>query len=137
MDQEHRIYMQQCMDLAKIALQKGESPVGSLLVHKAQVIGQGIESGKATKDITDHAEILAIRNAIHNGFGHLLKSAYLYTTHEPCIMCSYVIRHHHIPKVIYGTPVDFMGGTTSNFKVLETEEIPKWGTKPKIIRFLP
>ena len=56
----------------------------------------------------------------------------MYTTHEPCIMCSYVIRHHKIPHVIYGISVDFIGGFTSRFKVLCTEEVPKWGEKPKV-----
>ena len=125
--------MQQCIDLAKIALQNGESPVGSVIIHQGKTIGRGIESGKACRDVTRHAEILAVRDAIQQGYGHLLGTASLYSTHEPCLMCSYVLRHHRIPRIIFGLAVPHIGGATSGFKVLQTEEVPNWGPVPEII----
>lgn len=132
MKKSHEQYMSQCIKLAKVALQNGDSPVGTILVCDEQIIGKGIESGKSTGDITNHAEILAVRNAISNGKQHLLSQSKMYTTHEPCVMCSYLIRHHKIPHVIYGISVDFIGGFTSSFNVLRTNEVPKWGKKPKV-----
>ena len=128
----HEHYMSQCIDLAKVALKNGESPVGSIIVHDGQIIGTGIEAGKSTGDMTNHAEILSIRSAVSNGEKYLLSQSKMYTTHEPCIMCSYVIRHHKIPHVIYGISVDFVGGHTSGFDVLSTEEVPIWREKPKV-----
>ena len=132
MEESHKKYILQCIELAKIALKNGDSPVGAIIVHDEQIIGTGIESGRSTGDITNHAEILSVRDAISNGKKLLLSQSKMYTTHEPCIMCSYVLRHHKIVHVIYGIPVDFIGGHTSSFEVLCTEDVPKWGVKPKV-----
>lgn len=132
MDEDYNIFMQQCLSLAEIALKNGNPPVGAIIVLQNKVIGKGIESGKSTEDITNHAEILAIRDAINNGFSNYLNDSKMFTTHEPCIMCSYLIRHHKIPHIIYGTHVPLIGGATSQFKILMTEQIPTWGKKPMI-----
>jgi tRNA(adenine34) deaminase len=132
MEQDFEKYMEQCLVLAEIALQNGNPPVGAIIVFERTVIGKGIESGKSTGDITNHAEILAIRDAINNGYSNNLHQAKMFTTHEPCIMCSYLIRHHKLPHIIYGTSVPFIGGATSQFKVLLNEDVPNWGKKPII-----
>jgi tRNA(adenine34) deaminase len=130
--ESHQKYMHKCLQLAKEALNKGNPPVGAILVVNDKIIGEGIEAGKSSGDLTNHAEILSIRNAIENGFLKDLHKAIMYTTHEPCIMCSYLIRHHKIPHIIFGTSVKYIGGYTSKFKILNTLEVPKWGNKPKI-----
>lgn len=124
--------MLECIELAKQALRKGDPPVGSLLVFEDKIIGRGIESGKSTGDITQHAEILAVKDALKNGYRDVLYQSVMFSTHEPCIMCSYLIRHHKIAKLIFGVSVPFVGGQSSAFKILETETVPKWGHKPEI-----
>ncbi len=133
MEKNHQYYMQQCLELAKTALAAGDPPVGALIVAHGEIIGTGIESGKSTGDITNHAEIVAIRDAVKNGYADKLPIASLFTTHEPCIMCSYVIRHHRLSEIVYGTSVPFVGGATSKFDILLTHEVPKWGEMPTII----
>ena len=130
--QNYEKYMRHCLDLATIALQNGNPPVGAILVFEDKIIGKGIESGKSTGDITNHAEILAIRDVLQNGYSDLLNHAKMFTTHEPCIMCSYAIRHHKIPHIIYGVSVDYVGGFTSEFNILSTEKVPKWGPNPLV-----
>jgi tRNA(adenine34) deaminase len=125
-------YMRQCLNLAEIALKNGNPPVGAILVFEDKIIGEGIESGKSTGDITNHAEILAIRDALKNGYSTVLNQSKMFTTHEPCIMCSYVIRHHKIPHIIYGVSVDTLGGFTSKFNLLSTEDVLKWGKSPLV-----
>lgn len=125
-------YMLECIELAQQALEKGNPPVGSLLVFKDQIIGRGIESGKTSGDITQHAEILAVKNALAQGYRDILHKSVLFSTHEPCMMCSYLIRHHQIAKIVFGISVPLVGGQSSEFKILETETIPKWGRKPEI-----
>jgi len=132
MQEESENYMRKCLDLGTIALEAGNPPVGALIALEGKIIGTGIESGKSTGDITNHAEILAIRSAIENGYLDKLHLATMYTTHEPCIMCSYLIRHHKIAEIIYGTAVPFIGGYTSKLGVLSTQSVPKWGSRPKI-----
>lgn len=128
----HIGYMKYCISLAEKALQSGNPPVGSILVYQDDIIGEGIESGRSSKDITNHAEILAIRDAVQKGNEALISNATMYSTHEPCIMCSYVIRHHKVSELIYGMEVDYVGGHSSELKVLDTQKVPKWGTKPII-----
>lgn len=125
--------MRQCLSLAEIALAADDPPVGAIIVLEGKVVGTGIESGRSTRDITNHAEILAVRDAVNNGYADQLSLSSMYTTHEPCIMCSYLIRHHKIAEIIYGAPVPFIGGATSQFNILGTQGVPKWETQPKII----
>lgn len=125
-------YMLECIELAIKALAKGNPPVGSLLVYEDKIIGRGSEAGKSSGDITHHAEILAVKDALANGYRDVLEKSVLFSTHEPCIMCSYLIRHHKISKLVYGVSVPLVGGQSSDFKILETETIPKWGKKPEI-----
>lgn len=134
MNNLHIKHMHTCLALGRQALEQGNPPVGSVIVYKDKVIGQGIESAKTNDDVTEHAEILAVRDAIANGHKALLKYTTMYTTHEPCLMCSYVIRHHKIPKIVYGTAVDCIGGHSSRFDILCSEDIPNWGKKPVVIQ---
>lgn len=128
--------MKYCLDLGKQALDKGNPPVGAIIVDGGEIIGEGIESGKSTEDITNHAEILAIRDAIAKGNLERLSQSTLYSTHEPCIMCSYLIRHHKIPTIVYSTDVEYIGGYSSSFSLLKAETVPKWGSAPEVIRGL-
>lgn len=130
----HEFYMAKCIALAKIARSRGESPVGSLIIKDGKIIGEGIEGGKFHRDITFHAEIEAIRAAVTNTGIPDLSGCILYTTHEPCIMCSYITRHHKISKIIVGVSTGEFGGYSSNYPVLLDTTIDKWGPVPTIIK---
>lgn len=122
-----------CISLAKIALQRGESPVGSVIVRDGNIIGEGIEGGKAHGDITFHAEIEAIRHATKQMGKQDLSDCSLYTTHEPCIMCSYVIRHTKIPLVVIGVTTGEIGGFSSKLPLLLDTTIQRWTKPPTVI----
>lgn len=125
--------MRRCIKLAGIATQNGESPVGSIIVLDDKIIGEGIEAVKQHNDITYHAEIEAIRNA-SNHLGHRnLAGCTLYTTNEPCIMCSYVIRQTGISIVVMGMLTGDTGGYSSALPVLKDKTISKWAAPPEII----
>ena len=123
-------WMERCLQLGREALEAGNPPVGSVLVLNSQIVGEGREAGKSKNDITCHSEIEAIRDAIRKGNTDFTR-AILYTTHEPCIMCSYVIRHHQIAKVVIGLEVAEIGGITSAYPILLANEIPTWGKSPE------
>lgn len=127
-------YMEECLRLGEQALASGNPPVGSIVVWDGRIVGEGVEAVKESEDVTDHAEIIAIRDAVQNGYKDKLPFSVLYSTHEPCIMCSYVIRQYKIPKIVYGVPVDHIGGDSSSFKILTTEKVPQWGEKPEIVQ---
>jgi tRNA(adenine34) deaminase len=131
--EEHAYWMSLCIELGKQAMQEGNAPVGSILIKDKQIIGRGIEAGKSKRDITCHAEIEAIRDALQKGQGVDMQDCTLYTTHEPCIMCSYVIRHHRISTVIMGIEVAAIGGCSSPYPILQAENISIWPAPPIII----
>ena len=130
---DHEFYMRKCISLALVAKENGESPVGSLIVQNGKIISEGIESGKTHNDITYHAEIEAVRHAVKFLQSNNLSDCMLYTTHEPCIMCSYVIRHYKINSVIAGLTTGEIGGYSSGLPVLLDTTISKWGKPPAII----
>ena len=125
--------MRRCIELAKIARQRGDSPVGSVIVRDGQIVAEGIEGGKTHNDITYHAEIESVRNAIANLGKTDLSDCFMVTTHEPCIMCSYVIRHHKIGLLIVGMTTGEIGGYSSALPVLLDRTVSKWAGPPKII----
>ncbi|WP_202795952.1 nucleoside deaminase [Maribacter sp. HTCC2170] len=127
----HDFYMAKCIQLAEEAKQNGNTPVGALIVSKDEILGIGRENTRSKKDITRHAEIEAIQNALKKVKS--LKGAILYTTHEPCVMCSYVIRHYEIGTVVFGLRSKYIGGKSSEFNLLETENIPIWSQPPSFI----
>lgn len=130
---QHEFYMTRCIALAKIAKARGDSPVGSLIVRNGEIIGEGVEGGKTQRDITYHSEIEAIRQANKTYNTTDLSGCDLYTTHEPCIMCSYVIRHHKISNVIIGQSSGEIGGYSSIYPVLSDTTIKKWDAPPQVI----
>lgn len=130
---EHETYMNICIELAKIAKQRGDSPVGSIIVQNGVVVGKGIEGGKTHKDITYHAEIEAIRHATKYLGKQDLSDCILYTTHEPCIMCSYMIRHTKIPLIVTGVTTGEIGGFSSKLPLLLDTSIKKWAIPPSLI----
>ncbi len=126
--------MKRCLELAEKALAMGNPPVGSIIIHKQEEIGVGIESGRTSGDVTRHAEILAIRMAVDKGYKKVLSQSTLYTTHEPCIMCSYPIRHYRIPLIVMGIEVAEVGGASSALNVLTTSHVSTWKSVPEIIK---
>ena len=105
--------------------------MGAVIVADATIIGEGIEASKERGDITCHAEVEAIRAAV-KARGRDLSMATLYTTHEPCLLCSYVIRHHHIARVVIQHAVAHVGGVTSTYPILTATDVPVWGAPPLV-----
>jgi tRNA(adenine34) deaminase len=133
-ERTHEFYMKFSIDLAKIAKARGDAPVGSVVVQAGVIIAEGIEGGKTKKDITFHAEIEAIREANIITGNSDLSDCILYTTHEPCIMCSYVIRHAKIQTVVFGISVVETGGVHSFYPILTDMKIKIWGKPPRIVK---
>ncbi|MES1249755.1 MAG: nucleoside deaminase [Chitinophaga rupis] len=133
MSTEHQHFMKVCVELALKAKQRGDPPVGAILVREGQIIAKGIEGGRTHNDITYHAEIEAIRQATALLQRQDLSGCILYTTHEPCIMCSYVIRHTKIDTVVMALTTGDIGGISSSYPLLSDTSILKWGKPPRLI----
>jgi tRNA(Arg) A34 adenosine deaminase TadA len=121
-------YMDRCLELAALAAAAGESPVGSVIVKDGQIIGEAYEKSRQLTDITRHAEALAVIDAVKKNGS--VAGAVLYTNVEPCLLCSYIIRHHRIARVVYSKACGELGGTNPRFNLLTTNDIAAWGSAP-------
>ncbi|MEO5648682.1 MAG: nucleoside deaminase [Ginsengibacter sp.] len=127
-------YMHRCEILGEAAAEKGNSPIGALIIKDDEIISEAEEAGKSKNDITCHAEIEAIRMAVGKSNTSDLSGCIMFTTHEPCIMCSYVIRFYKIKKVVYKNAVTYLGGITSSMPLLRSNEVPPhWAKHPEIV----
>ena len=81
-------WMRHALTLAKRAWEEGEVPVGAVLVHNNQVIGEGWNRPIGRHDPTAHAELLCIRQAAELLHTRRLNGLTLYVTLEPCPMCA-------------------------------------------------
>lgn len=126
-------YMQRCEILGKAAANKGNPEVGAIIVKNDEIISEAEEAGRSRNDITCHAEIEAIRMAVNKLNTSDLSECILFTTHEPCIMCSYAIRFYKIKKVVFKNAVDYLGGVTSSMPLLISDDVsPSWSKPPEI-----
>ena len=101
--------MKEALALANQAAQKGEVPVGALVVRGDQVIATAMNDRENGKDATAHAELLAIRKACEMLGRWRLEDCELYVTLEPCPMCAGAIINARIGRVVYGAK-DACGG---------------------------
>lgn len=135
---DDNFYMNRCLELGVAAGEKGNPAVGSLIVKNGEIIAEAEEAGKSKNDITCHAEIEALRAAVKKLGTADLSGCILYTTHEPCVMCSYAIRFYKIEKVVYRVRVDYFGGISSSVPVLSSTEVPSnWSSPPEIVQLKP
>ncbi|MDC0935097.1 nucleoside deaminase [Pirellulales bacterium] len=131
--EEHKRFMRRCIELAKIANSQKNTPVGSLIVINGEIVGEGIESLPTGNDVTGHAEVLACQMAVDKTGNKLFDEASLYSTAEPCFMCSYVIRQCGISLVIYGIETPSVGGITSSHAILTDASMPNWKPAPQVL----
>lgn len=127
-------YMHRCEEFGRRAGEKGNPPVGALLVQDHRIISEAEEDGRSKNDITCHAEIETIRAAVNYLQTNDLSNCILYTSHEPCIMCSYAIRFHRIKKVVFLNKVDYLGGYSSSMALLTSIDVPpSWSNPPEVV----
>ncbi|MGE8498349.1 MAG: tRNA adenosine(34) deaminase TadA [Pseudomonas sp.] len=95
-------FMREALMLAAEGAALGEVPVGAVLVQGGEIIGRGFNCPISTHDPSAHAEMVAIRAAAQAVENYRLPGSTLYVTLEPCSMCSGLIVHSRIQRVVYG-----------------------------------
>ena len=95
-------FMREAMDLARQGAERGEVPVGAVLVQDGEVVGRGFNCPISTSDPSAHAEMVAIRAAAAALDNYRLPGSTLYVTLEPCSMCAGLIVHSRVARVVYG-----------------------------------
>lgn len=102
------VFLHAAIDEARIGLEEGGVPIGSVLVHEGRIIGRGhnrrVQQGSAIL----HGEMDALENAGRQS-ADVYKASVLYTTLSPCAMCTGAILLYGIPRVVVGENQNFMG----------------------------
>lgn len=111
-------WMQRALELAALAEQQGEVPIGAIVVKDDQVIGEGYNAPISLNDPSGHAEIRALRQAATALGNYRLLNCSLYVTIEPCLMCVGALVHARIKELVYGAPEPKTGAVSSAFAVL-------------------
>jgi tRNA(adenine34) deaminase len=130
---EHAHYMRRCLELAAVARERGDTPVGCIVVLAGAIIGEGIETLPTGTSITGHAETLACQASLDSAGRKDLAGAVLYTTAEPCFMCGYVIRQLRVGLVVYGKGTPVIGAVTSIHPILTDPALDGWRPAPEVI----
>jgi tRNA(adenine34) deaminase len=95
-------WMQRALQEAQIAFDEGEIPVGAIVVQNGQIIGRGHNQTERLKDVTAHAEIIALTAAFNHIGAKYLPDATLYVTLEPCHMCAGALYWSKIGRIVIG-----------------------------------
>ena len=119
---EDEKWMQYAITEANIAKDKGEVPVGSIIVQNNQVIAKAHNSPISKNDPTAHAEIEVLRKAGKKLLNYRLPKTTLYVTLEPCAMCIGAIIHARIERVVFGAS-DPKSGVCGSCMHLNEEKI--------------
>lgn len=102
MENSHEHYIRACFQLAEQAVAKGNHPFGALLVYNGEVLLTAENTVGTDHDVTAHAELNLVRRASQTLDSEVLKRCTLYTSTEPCAMCSGAIYWQGFERVVFG-----------------------------------
>ena len=126
---EDERFMRLALDEAKRAAERGEVPIGAILVRDDEAIAAAGNEREGRSDPTAHAEMLAMREAARVLGGWRIPDSVLYVTLEPCAMCAGAIVLARIPRVVYGAADPKAGAAGS---VLDVLGEPRLNHRPRV-----
>ena len=110
-------FMKKALQEAEIAFDKGEIPVGAVIVIEDRIIARAHNLTELLNDVTAHAEMQAITAAANFLGGKYLINCTLYVTLEPCQMCAGALYWSQISKIVYGARDEHRGCIAMNTKL--------------------
>ncbi|MET4803250.1 nucleoside deaminase [Bradyrhizobium sp. LB11.1] len=130
------IMMRRCVALAQSAGKSGEYPFAVVIARRGEFICESLNMVRVEGDVTRHAEMVVIASAQKKLRATSLDDCTLYSTVEPCAMCSYAIRETRIGRVVFSLRSPVMGGH-SRWKVLSdsnlSSTLPEVFARPPIV----
>ena len=95
-------FMRDALAQADLAEEKGEVPVGAVVVIDSEIVATGYNLSICNHDPTAHAELIAVRDAAARIENYRLIDATVYVTLEPCPMCAGMLVHARVKRLVYG-----------------------------------
>ena len=95
-------FMRLALKEATYAFEEDEVPVGAIVVANNKIIGKGYNQTEKLKDVTAHAEMIAITASANYLGSKFLEDCTLYVTLEPCLMCASAISWARVSRLVYG-----------------------------------
>ena len=111
--------MREAIAEARKGADLGEVPVGAILVRDGKIIGRGFNQPISSHDPSAHAEMVALRQAAVSDANYRLPGTTLYVTLEPCTMCSGLLVHSRISRLVFGASEPRSGAVISRAQVLD------------------
>jgi tRNA(adenine34) deaminase len=126
--------MRRCIELSATAPERGDLPIACLICDGEYVVAESTNQVRQDGDVTRHAELIAISSAQKTLKRKSLSGCTLYTTVEPCPMCSFPIRETRMSRVVYAISSPIMGGV-SKWNILRDTELSN--TVPEVFGPVP
>jgi len=123
--------MQAALSLARVAADKGDVPVGAIVVNESsEILGTGQNLREQSNDPTAHAEVIAIRQAAEKIGSWRLDDLTIIVTLEPCAMCAGAMAQSRIKRLVFGAWDEKAGAVGS---VMDVIRDPRALTKVEVI----
>jgi haloalkane dehalogenase/tRNA(adenine34) deaminase len=110
---DDRRFMKVALGEAARAAERGEVPVGAVVVRDGRIVARGSNRPIASSDPTAHAEVVALRRAGRRTGNYRLGDCDLYVTVEPCAMCLGAAVQARVRRIVYGAPDAKAGAVVS------------------------
>ncbi|KAK9463109.1 cytidine deaminase-like protein [Lipomyces oligophaga] len=114
---KHHEFMKEALQMANLAFESDEVPVGCVYVHENKIIAKGMNDTNRSLCGTRHAEFLGIEKILETHTADIFQDIDLYVTVEPCVMCASALRQLQIRSVYFGCANDRFGGCGSVLKI--------------------
>ena len=115
--------MTEAMNMAKLAFDNNEVPVGAIVVHNEEIIGRGFNQVISKNSISSHAEINAINQASQFIKNYRLKGCDIYVTLEPCHMCAKAIVDARMDSLYFSAYEPKTGAIESIDQFLDRDDL--------------
>jgi len=130
----HESFMALALEEAKLAKASGDWPFGAVVVKDGLVVGKGHTKDKTGGDVTDHAELVALRSSCRYLKTNDLRGCSIYCTNEPCLMCAAAIFQAHIGQVVIAASRDDLSRLLRPRKLRIEDLVEDTGHKVEVIR---
>src|SRR5437588_10519652 len=120
---EHERWMREALRAAREAWERDEVPIGTCIVIGDQMIAVASNRTRTDCDPTAHAEMVALREAARKVGNYRLSDAVVYSTIEPCAMCTGALIQARVRGLVYGATDEKAGAVVSHFHICDAEQL--------------